>query len=86
MKTNKNCNWQELGTKHSVIILIRTIFHPCLDVPTIKYVADIPSSFLNIKQARKAVQRYPICIYDEDYDYILETTGYVCNIFNSWHI
>ena len=42
MKSNTHWSWQQLETKDSVIIATCTIFHPCLDVSTIKDVADIP--------------------------------------------
>ena len=42
MKSRKTWYWQQLETKDSVVVATHTIVHPCLDVSTIKYVADIP--------------------------------------------
>ena len=42
MKSSKTWYWQQLETKDSVVVATHTIVHPCLDVSTIKYVADIP--------------------------------------------
>ena len=44
IKTSKNWYWQQLENKESITISPRTIFHPCLDVSNIKYVADVPRS------------------------------------------
>ena len=49
MKTNTNCCWEEHVKKDSVIIATRTILYPCLDVETIKDVADIPRILCNKK-------------------------------------
>ena len=52
MKANTNWYWEDNGNKYSVIIATRTIVHPCLDVATIKYVADLPHSLCNKKHAK----------------------------------
>ena len=39
---------------------------------TVKYVADIPRSIRNKKQARQAVWRQLICIPDADHDCIID--------------
>ena len=70
MKNYTKWHWQQLGTQESIIIENCTIFHPCLDMSSIKDVAEIPISSCNKKQARRAVQIHPICISDEDHDYI----------------
>ena len=49
MRSNTHWSWQQLDTKDSVIIATCTIFHPFLDVSTIKYVADIPRSLWDSK-------------------------------------
>ena len=72
MKANKNWYWKQLGTKESVIIVTRTIVHPCLDVSTIKDVADTPRSLCNKKQARKAVKIHTIYISDAYHYCILD--------------
>ena len=72
MKSNTNWYWQQLETKLSVFIAIHTIFHPCLDVSTIKDVSYIPRILCNKKQARKSVQRHTICISDAYHGYILD--------------
>ena len=71
-KASTNWHWQQFGTKESVIIETHNTVHPCLDVSTIKYDADIPISLWNKKQAQKSVQRHPICISDADHDYNLD--------------
>ena len=73
MKANINCYWKQLGSKESVIIATCIIFHPCLDVSTIKYVTDIPRTLL--KKAHLPLQRHLICVSDSDHDdtlYIIE--------------
>ena len=64
----------------SVIISTRTIVHPCLEVSVINIVSEIPSITCNKKQALHAVQRQPICIADEDCDYILDEIELCYNI------
>ena len=53
MRSNTNWYWQQLGTKDSVIIVTRTIAHPCLYVSTIEYVADITRSLCNKNNHRR---------------------------------
>ena len=47
MKANTNCYWQQIGTIDIIIIATCTIFHPCLDMSTIKYVEEIPRGLCN---------------------------------------
>ena len=53
MRSNTNWYWQQLGTKDSVIIVTRTIAHPCLYVSTIEYVADITRILCNKNNHRR---------------------------------
>ena len=54
------------------MVPIRKILRPCLDVIIIIDVQDIPKNFCNMIQAKKSIQRHPICITDADYNYILD--------------
>ena len=72
MKTKTNWYWKQKLNKHTVIISTRAIFHSCIDVLVIKYVADIRRIICNKKQAEKNLQQQPICIYDAYHDYILD--------------
>ena len=58
--------------KQSVIISNRTIFHPCLEVSAIKYVAEVTRSVCNKKQSHQDFQRQPICISDAYHDCIID--------------
>ena len=71
MKAKINWYYQQNGTKNSVTISIQNIVHPCVEVSTIKNVADIPRSIRNNKKVRQAVQKQPIFIADTYNDYIL---------------
>ena len=48
----------------------RTILNPRLYVVIISDVQDIPKNVCNRIQAKKTIQRHPICMKDYDYDYI----------------
>ena len=50
----------------------RTILNPCIDIIIIRYVQDIPKNVCNRIQAKKVIQRHPICMTDYGYDYILD--------------
>ena len=50
----------------------RTIIHPHLHVIIIRYVQDTPKNVCNRIQAKKEMQRHPICMTDADCDYILD--------------
>ena len=71
MKNYTKWYWQQFGTQESIIIENCTIFHPCLDMSSIKDVAEIPISSCNKKKARKSVKRHPIFISDADQSYML---------------
>ena len=49
IKSNTNWYWEEHVNKYSVIISTSNIVHQCLNVATIKEVADIPCSLCNKK-------------------------------------
>ena len=72
MKTKINWYWHQRAMKQSVIISSRTVVHLCIEMSTIKYVADITSSICNINQALQSMQRQPFFISDSDHDYILD--------------
>ena len=48
------------------------MIHTRLDVVRITDVQDIPKTVCNSIQAKKSIQRHPICMIDSDYDYILD--------------
>ena len=58
--------------QHNIIFKTRAIIHPRLDVITITDVQYTPKNVCNGIKARKSMQRYPIFLTDEDYDYILD--------------
>ena len=72
MQENTNWYWKQQPLQQTIIVPTRTILHPRLDVITIRYVQDIPKNVCNRIQAKKSIQRHPICMTDADYDYILD--------------
>ena len=72
MQENTNWCWKQQSLQHNIIVTTCTILHPCLDVVIIIYVQDIPETVCNRIKAKKAIQIYPICMTDADYDYILD--------------
>ena len=74
MQEKTNCYWQQQPLQHNITVQTRTIIHSRLNVFGIKNVQDIPKNVCSIIQAKKAIQRYPICMTDADYDYILDKT------------
>ena len=71
MQENYNWYWKQQSLQQNIIFTTRTILHPRLDVVRIKYVQDIPKTSCNKIQAKKFIQRHPICMTDSDHDYIL---------------
>ena len=72
MQKNTNCYWIQQPLQHNTIFTTHTILHPRLDVITTGYVQDIPRKFCNRIQAKKYIQRRPICMTDADCDCILD--------------
>ena len=64
--------WKQQPLQHTIIDPTRAILHPCLDVITIRYVQDIHNNLCSRNQTKKAIQRHPILMTDNDYDYILD--------------
>ena len=67
-----NWYWKQQPLQQTIIVPTRKILHPHLDVIIIIYVQDIPKNVCNRIQAKKSIQRHPICMEDADYDYILD--------------
>ena len=72
MQENTNWYWKQQPLRHTTIVPTRTILHPRLDIITIRYVQDTPKNVCNSIQAKKSVQRHPICMTGVDYRYILD--------------
>ena len=72
MKAKNNWYCRQKENERNVIISTSTLFHPCLDVLVIKYVADIPLSICNKKQSHQYIQLQNIYIDDADNYYILD--------------
>ena len=72
IQENTNWYWKQQPLQHNIIFTTRKIIHPCIDVITIRYVQDISKNVCNRIQAKKSIQRHPICMNDADYDYILD--------------
>ena len=70
----ENTNWycKQQPMQHTIIFPTRTIIHPRLDVITIRYVQYVTKNVCNRIQAKKSIQRHPINMNDDDYDYILD--------------
>ena len=71
MQENSNWCWKQQSLQQNTIVPTCTILHPRLDVFRIIDVQDIPKTVCNRIQAKKYMQRYPICMIDADCDYIL---------------
>ena len=74
MHENTNWHWKQQSPQQNIIVPTCKILHPCLDVVIITDIQDIPKTFCNRIQAKKAIKRHPICITDADYDSILYET------------
>ena len=72
MQENSNWYWKQQSMQQNIIVPTYKILHPHLDVFRITYVQDIPKTVCNRIQAKKSIERHPICITDADYDYIFD--------------
>ena len=72
MQENTNCYWKQQPIQKTSIFIKLTILYPRLDVIIIRYVQDIPKNVYSRNQARKAIQRHPIIMTDEDYEYVFD--------------
>ena len=70
MQENINWYWKQQSLQHNIIVPTRTILHPRLDSVRKTYFQDIHKTVYNRIQAKKSMQRHPICMKDADYDYI----------------
>ena len=71
MQENTNWYWKQQPLQQTMIVLTRTILHPRLDFITIRYFQEIPKNLCNSIQGKKSIQRHPIIMTDDGYDYIL---------------
>ena len=71
MQENTNWYWKQQPLQQNIIVTTIKIIHPRLNVSGMKDVQYIPKTVCNIIQG-KTIQRYPICLTDSDYDYILD--------------
>ena len=71
MKENTKWYWEQTQKQNNIIITKCTILHPCLDVLSVTHEKQIPKSVCNRNQARKDLQRQPICLTDSDHYFIL---------------
>ena len=58
--------------QQTIIVSIRTILHPRLEVIIIIYVQDIPNEICGRNKEKKSIQRHTLIMSDADYDYILD--------------
>ena len=72
MQENTNWYWNQQPLQHTTIPPTRTILHPRLEVIIIIYVQYIPKKLCIRNEAKKAIQRHPIIVTDDDYDYIMD--------------
>ena len=72
MQEKTNWYWKQQPPQQTAIVPTRKIIHPRLDIITIIYVQYTPKKFCNMIQAKKSIQRHPIIMTDDDYDYILD--------------
>ena len=70
MQEITNWYWEQQPLQHTIIVPTYTIIYPRLDVVGIKDFQDTPKRVCNRIQAKKSIQRHPICLTDADYDYI----------------
>ena len=70
MQENTNWYWKQQLLQQNIIVPKHIILHPYIGVVRITYVQDIPKTVCNSIQAKKSMQRNPICMTDADYDYI----------------
>ena len=68
----ENTNWyrKQKPLQHNILVPTCPIIHLRLDVSGITDIQCIPKNVLNMIQAKKSIQRNPICLKDYDYDYI----------------
>ena len=71
MQENTNWNCEQHPLQHIIIVTTRKFIHPRLDVVGINNIQYIPESVCSRIQAKKSIQRHPICLTDADYYYIL---------------
>ena len=73
VENNFYCNQQ---LKHHIITVpTRTILHPQLEVNAVTDFHAIPTSVCTMTEAKKSISRYPVCLTDSYYYYILEEIG-----------
>ena len=72
MQVDTNWYWNQQPNNHVITVPTRTILHPKLEVIAITDFHAIPAGICSRTQAKKAISRQPICLTDDDYDYILE--------------
>ena len=72
VQVDTNLYWNQHPQQHVITVPTRTTLHIRLEVNAVTYFHDIPKSVCNRTQAKKSISRYPICLTDSDYDYILK--------------
>ena len=72
MQVDTNWYWNQQPKHHVITVPTRTILHPKLEVDAITYFHAIPTSVCSRTKAKKSISRQPICLTDDDYDYISE--------------
>ena len=66
IQESTNWYWKQQPTQHTIIVTTRKILHTRLNVIIIRDVQDIPNNICNRIQAKKSIQRHPICMTDAD--------------------
>ena len=69
MQENTNWYWKKQSLQQNITVTTRTMLHPRLDVIKIRCVQGIHKNICNRIQA---IQRHPISMTDDDYDYIVD--------------
>ena len=75
MQVETNWYWNQHPQQHVITVKTHTIFHPQLEVNSVKDFHAMPKSVCNMTQAKKSISRQPICLTDFDYNYIVEEIG-----------
>ena len=71
MQDNIHWYWEQKSQHNNIIFTTLTIANPFLYIVTITKVTKIPKSVCNKNEARKDIQKTPICLTDSDRYFIL---------------
>ena len=75
MQVYTNWYWNKHPQQNLITVTTHTILHPELEVNTVTDFYAIPTSVCTMTEAKKSISRYPVCLTDSYYYYILEEIG-----------